>query len=507
MTSVLIVDDSPDDMEFLADLICRDHPEFVVESAETGSAGLQKLAEFRPDCVLLDYRLGHENGLDLLPQFLEKGKGTSVIMLTGQGSEPIAAASIKAGASDYLVKQDATGTALRTAVRNAVERASMQRRLKAQEQDLRRQGRLEALGQLSAGIAHDFNNMLATIRFGVEGVKRNPNSSGNAQKLDMIITTVDRAAERTQGLLAFASKQVGRMSSHPCSEVFFELEALVRDLISDDCRIEFHFCEPDVAIYCDHSLLQNALLNLVVNARDAIKGYRRDGMIEVSASLEDGEELAGKGRLMLTVSDNGKGIPEEIIDRVTDPYFTTKQDAGGTGIGLAMVHGFVTQSEGLLEVQSKPNEGTTISFTIPVGEGEDAGAAEAVKSRHPTTAAGRHVLLIDDEDLLAGMIRDLLEEVGFVVHKAATPDEALALLDNLQESDAVVTDISLRGSLDGFDLAAIIRGRLPKIQIIGISGFHEFEEGRKRDVMDAFLTKPFQAADLISELYNFGTGV
>ena len=497
-TRILVVDDSPDDAEQLVSLILQDSSNVEFKLVRNGGSALTTLAENEIDCVLLDYRLENEDGLELLPRLLEVDSKCPVIMLTGQGNETVAAASIMAGASDYMVKHDATGTDLRTAIMRAIERAEMQAKLAVQEQELMRQGRLEALGQLSAGIAHDFNNLLATIRFGVDGARRAPSSVKSVDRLDMVLSTIDRATERAQSLLAFASKQVGRVSTLMCSDVFLEIKNLTRDPISSSCRIEFSACEPDVPVACDHGLLQNALLNLIINSRDAILEKGEDGAIHVSAKAIRDED--GSSVVQFKVEDDGTGISEGDINRVVDPYFSTKRETGGTGLGLSMVHGFVKQNGGSFHISSSPT-GTTVSFTIPVGAKDDIEGFVETSEPDAPLQSSRRVLVVEDEVLLARMMKFDLEDAGFQVSISSSAADAVQQLEETS-FDALVTDISLGGKMNGFDVARTARKQQPNIKIVGISGFYQFDKNREPDVINDMLAKPFQPSKLLSILQN-----
>lgn len=492
---ILLIDDSPDDVEHLTALALKADSSFEFSIAADGVEAMNLLGSNSVDCILLDYRLENEDGRTLLPKLLDASENCPIIMLTGQGSETVAAAAIKGGAADYMAKHEVTGTDLRTAVTRAVERALMQAKIVVQEQELLRQGRLEALGQLSAGIAHDFNNLLATIKFGVDGVRRSPGSQNSAERLDMVMTTIDRATERVQSLLAFASKQVGRMSTQMSSDVFREIRGLAKNPISSSCKIIFQPCEPNIPVVCDQGLLQSALLNVIINARDAIVEAKVDGVIRVSAAVvEDGTFIE------FSVSDNGVGIPDNLIDRVVDPYFTTKQERGGSGLGLSMVHGFVQQNGGNLHIDSEM-PGTTVRFTVPVGSIANVETRESESESVRSNAVYR-VLVVEDEALLARMIEFDLEDAGYEVEVASTAPQALELISNSAAFDVLVTDISLGGKLDGFDVARKARELQPNIKTIGISGFFRFDEYREAGIIDGMLSKPFQQNKLLDLLNN-----
>jgi signal transduction histidine kinase len=500
-TTVLIVDDSPDDVEFLTSILLSHDPGYVIYDAHNSLQGLDELQNWQPDCVLLDFRLGHEDGIEVLDKFLTHPYARPVIMLTGQGSEVVAAAAIKAGASDYLVKMDINGMSLHKSIVRTVESAQMRALLELQEDALKRQSRLQALGHLSAGIAHDFNNMLATIRHAVDGARRAESAELAADKLDIISTVTNRAANRVQSLLVFTNAQSGEKTDRLTSDIVRELEEITRGPISRVCDIQFHNTDPLVSVRCDQTLLQSALLNLILNAADAIGATaQNNGLITFKVS-----PIAETARVEFCIVDNGGGISDDIIDRVTDPYFTTKQHTGGTGLGLSLVYGFAQQNNSPLDIQSDNALGiTSIRFSIPIStRTEVRKELDSDITSHASSGCTRSILLVDDNTVLLSLIGDELLHAGFNVVTANDTETAMSMTAQLRETDAVITDLSLGNSASGLDLAEKIRAKIPNIQIIGMTGYSSLLETDNTKVLDTLLQKPCYIHEMVFVLNSF----
>jgi signal transduction histidine kinase len=494
---ILIVDDTAEDCEYLEDIILRADPQTSFKNAVNTSGAVEAFQKFRPDCVLLDYQLEAEHGLGVLPALQCIDPTVPVIMLTGQGSEMVAAEAMKAGAADYLSKQIATPTDLNFAINNAIERAKLERRIEEQELQIQQQGRLDSLGQLSAGIAHDFNNTLTSIRFAITAAQKDKLSEKSRQNLNSALVSIDQATSLTENLLGFASKQVGRLSSKTCSKVLEELENLAREPIESSCAIDFQTDDPDELVFCDHAILQSALLNLVLNARDAVQDNVCEGHIIVRTTLI--ERVNAGPVIEFRVEDDGVGMSYEVLSKATDPFFTTKRDKGGTGLGLGLAYGFAKQSDGNLTIKSRKGFGTTVCLTIPLKMDDDEKESKSkatILSKDPTKT---HVLLVEDEVLIRTVLANELQEVGYIVHTEPNANKALASIAHFTP-DILITDISMPGDLDGFGLAIEMRVRVPGLNVIGMSGFHNFDSHKRISTIEHMLTKPFDPGDLLEVL-------
>ena len=242
-------------------------------------------------------------------------------------------------------------------------------------QQIERQSRLDALGQLTGGISHDFNNLLSTILYAATMLQSEPQSERGTRLLNETLRTVERGRELTSRLLAFAKQQPQDPTHCSVSKIFNEFGRLVQMTIEEHIEIRMQPTSSDLAVHCDPHLLENALLNLVLNSRDAIMRSGQGDQITLVAEIEtaplelEPPQTKGSSRIeefvKVSVIDNGPGMDAETRRRATDPFFTTKATNSGSGLGLSMVFGFVQQANGKLHITSEPNNGTSIDLFLP----------------------------------------------------------------------------------------------------------------------------------------------
>ncbi|MCV3272124.1 ATP-binding protein [Roseobacter sinensis] len=401
--------------------------------------------------------------------------------------------------------------------------------LEKNRQQIERKGRLDALGQLTGGIAHDFNNLLATILYAMQLTRADNLSERSDRVLETALGAVERGRELTGRLLAFAKQQPGVARSRPVSEVFAEFEALVRPSIEADVAITFVPPDPDMLIYCDHGQLDNALLNLVLNSRDAIKRGGKGGRITVKARpldeidadvslrrqdpyayIADGmkeahaEDIARHDArayryVEISVTDDGPGMSEEVKDRALDPFFTTKDASSGSGLGLSMVYGFIQKSDGELRIYSELGFGSTIRIVLPRGTSENA--REEPMTRLPMRRGdGQTILLVEDEESLLGVMEDLVQELGFRFRSASSGQAALDLIESGAAVDLMLTDIVMPNGMSGFELARRARDLRPELPVVYMSGYTGFTSTEMGDVVGPMLQKPCPPAQLAEVL-------
>ena len=343
-----------------------------------------------------------------------------------------------------------------------------------------RQGRkLEAIGQLAGGIAHDFNNLLAGISGNLH-LMRYRLEQGRTEELPRYIATaesvIDKASSMTQRLLAFSRRQTLDPRATDANERILSMQELIERSVGPAIRVQTSLAEGPCVILCDANQLDSALLNLAINARDAmpeggeitIGSARKRVEVQESASvgLPPGEHVA------ISVKDTGTGMTPEVVQRAFDPFFTTKPIGQGTGLGLSMVYGFVTQSGGQVTIDSAPGAGTTVTIFMPVYDGQ----AVAPEPPHRTTEAlrpdvTRHVLLVDDEETLRVVLSELLGELGYEVAQAADAAGALKVLQSARTLDLMVTDVGLEGNINGRQLADAAREMRPDLKVLFITGY------------------------------------
>jgi len=368
------------------------------------------------------------------------------------------------------------------------------------EAALRQAQKMEAVGQLSGGIAHDFNNLLAVIMGNLELLKKRV---GDDPKIQRMVETAFEAGRRganlTQRMLSFARQQHLSPASIDVGGLVTGMNDLLQRSLGPQVRIETSFPDQPVLAHADAHQLEMALLNLVVNARDAL-GER--GTIEIQASMRhvtsgDYAPLEPGDYAVLSVVDSGTGMDKATLARAHEPFFTTKGVAKGTGLGLSMVHGFAQQSGGWLDIQSSPSRGTTVEIWLPAALVSRAASAQAgIGEARPNQSL--RVLCVDDDSLVLMSTVELLEELGHRPVSAPSGQAALAMLESEPEPfDLLLTDQAMP-VMSGLQLAAIVRTSHPALPIVVATGYSELAEHSKLKL--PMLRKPFTQRDLESAL-------
>jgi PAS domain S-box-containing protein len=375
------------------------------------------------------------------------------------------------------------------------------------ESQLLQSQKMEAVGRLAGGIAHDFNNLLTTV-LGYSTLLLQ--SAGTDHPPDKRIVEIKRAAERAAGLtrqlLAFSRKQVIEPRISDMNQVVAEMEEMLRRLIGEDIEFVFTHSVPPALVRADPGQLEQMLMNLVVNARDAMpRGGRLDVEIAVrvlEGALAVGAETVPSGTyVVLTVRDTGSGMDRETLARVFEPFFTNKERGKGTGLGLAMVHGIVQQNGGQVFVQSVLGNGTTFEIYLPRTEGEPDGAEEKPASA-PRAAGAETLLLVEDEAPVRALVLELLASQGYTVLEAAHGEQALAVASrHAGPIHLLVTDVVMPG-MSGGELASRFVRLRPGVRVLYISGYSDDAIVRcgVSQADTAFLQKPFSYESFIAKV-------
>jgi len=373
--------------------------------------------------------------------------------------------------------------------------------LRQAEELLRHGQKMEAVGQLTGGMAHDFNNLLAGISASLEMLERRL-AQGRTENLDKYLHAAreasDRAAELTHRLLAFARRQPLSPRPADLNDLLAGIEPLIHQAIGPDIELQWQVDPRPWLVEVDISQMENALINLCANAREAV---RRRGRVKISTCNErhhgslPGSDLPAGDYCCLRVEDNGGGMSREVLARAFDPFFTTKPAGQGTGLGLSMVYGFVRQSGGSIRINSEEGRGTCVELLLPrfIGPALPLPQPLEVPAAMPIRLRNERVLLIDDEPVLRMLIREALQDHGLEVLEAEDATSGLALYDSAGPIGLVVTDIGLPGGISGIEVARTLRARSPQQPILFITGFTQesiSSSGALEPGLE-LLTKPF----------------
>ncbi len=377
-------------------------------------------------------------------------------------------------------------------------------RLKATEEALLQFQKMEAVGQLTGGIAHDFNNLLTGIVGSLDLLQTRLNQGRTdnvARYIDAAMTSANRAAALTHRLLAFARRQPLVPKIVDADQLVESLEDLLRRTIGETIDLAIVASEDLWCTLCDPNQLESALLNLAINARDAMPDGGKLTIATANAQLEgmhaDTPALAPGDYISICVTDTGTGMSAEVAARAFDPFFTTKPIGQGTGLGLSMIYGFARQSNGHVTIDSKLGQGTSVKLYLPRHRGEIAAQHEqALKAaEHATT--GETVLVVEDEPVVRGVILEMLAEQGYRTHEAVDGPSGLRILRSEERIDLLVTDVGLPG-MNGRQLADQARESRPGLKILFITGYAEsvaMSDGFLQPGME-MITKPFDLGNL-----------
>jgi signal transduction histidine kinase/ActR/RegA family two-component response regulator len=402
---------------------------------------------------------------------------------------------------------------------DVTERLKEQERLRQAEEALRQSQKMEAVGQLTGGIAHDFNNLLTGITGSLELLQTRL-GQGRVKEIDRYVNAAQGAARRaaalTHRLLAFSRRQTLDPRPTDLNRLVMGMEELIRRTVGPEIALEVVTSGGLWATLIDASQLENALLNLCINARDAMPAGGRITIETANRWLDEhgaGERDLEPGQYVsLCVTDTGIGMTADVIERAFDPFFTTKPMGQGTGLGLSMVYGFVRQSGGQVRIYSEVGQGTTMCLYLPRHYGKEAEKPSALASKTTMRSQASHtILIVDDEPSIRMLLTDALEEIGFDVIEAHDGPTGLKILQSDASIDLLVTDVGLPGGMNGRQLADAARATKPALKVLFITGYAEnaiIGNGQLAPDMQV-LTKPFVVEALASRVLDMikdGTG-
>jgi CheY-like chemotaxis protein len=358
---------------------------------------------------------------------------------------------------------------------------------------------MEAVGQLTGGVAHDFNNLLTVIIGALDLIQRRPNDEARRERMvDAALGAARRGERLTQQLLAFSRRQPLKPEFVLVDEILAESEPLLRRAVGEAVTLTVSPGSANAVSSLDASQFEAAVMNLVVNARDATPpgGLIRVETHRCTLAAGQAEDAPPGDYLCLSVHDTGEGMDAATVARVFEPFFTTKEPGRGTGLGLSQVYGFARQSGGAAVVESAPGKGTTVRVYLPLASEDAERAARAPDAAPGPQRPARRVLLVEDDESVGEMVEAMLSDLGHEVTRAEAAAPALEILQRGEAIDLMLTDLIMPGGMNGVELAKAAVALRPGLPVILTSGYTGEALGAAAEAPWPLLAKPYPAEAL-----------
>jgi two-component system cell cycle sensor histidine kinase/response regulator CckA len=505
----LIVEDCEADAELLLAELARADYDVDWIRVQTADA-MQAALEQKWDVVLSDYSLPEFTGPAALALLQASGRDLPFIMVSGTIGEEAAVGALKAGANDFLVKGRLARLA--PAIERELRDVSARRDRERLEDQLRQAQKMEAIGRLAGGVAHDFNNMLtAILGYSELLIDQIGPDMPLGRDLREIQAAAQRAAALTKQLLAFSRKQVLEMAPVNLNTVVTALAPMLSRLLGERVTIETRLAEDLNWVFGDASQLEHLIINLSVNARDAMPDGGTLTITTNNVELGSADTARRPGAQIgsyatVSVTDTGTGMSPEIQARIFEPFFTTKELGKGTGLGLAAIYGTVKQLGGYIEVESQVASGST--FTIYLPKTERSAPLSNGTLREGSPPGNETILLVEDEGGVRAFTKTALQRFGYRVIESESAESALLLIENHQPAiDLLLTDIVLP-KMDGRGLALHLTKRQPDLPVLFMSGYddHWTSSGDPFQKRGHLIQKPFSTNALLSKIRELLAG-
>ncbi len=488
---VLVIDDDIVDREAVRRYLSRGtnrSDNIQIQEAGTGREALYLLEQTKFDCVFLDYQLPDMDGITLLKKFYNPDTDLTaapVVMLTGHGSESVMVDAIRWGAQDYLIKDNISPDTLKIAMKKAREFYEVKMGRRHAEEQLQQARKMEAVGQLTSGISHDFNNLL-TVILGNTRLLGKMLQAGNdsvqpedlASKIQAIDTAARRGAELVGRLMIFTRQRPLAMETANINTCISETFELIKRALGESIDVKMLLTGESWPVQVDISQFENALINIALNARDAMPGGGKLSIETTNIMLDESyafknPDMAAGPYVMIAISDTGCGMDPDVAKRIFEPFFTTKKAGEGTGLGLSMVYGFIRQSGGYIHVYSEPGHGTVFRIYLPKSC-PDEKAKSAEKQGAEVLTGTETILIAEDDEKIRGVAAEMLARLGYKTLIAQNARVALEILRREHANiNLLFTDITMPGGITGIELASQVREFYPGVRVLYTSGYTE----------------------------------
>ncbi|MFL5021297.1 MAG: PAS domain S-box protein [Microvirga sp.] len=395
--------------------------------------------------------------------------------------------------------------------RDITERRHAQEALEHAQAALFQAQKMEAVGQLTGGVAHDFNNLLTIIVNNLDLLTRNAREPRDVKLIESAQRAAERGAKLTQQLLAFSRRQPLQPDTHNPNTLIEGFESVLRRACGEMIRLQLSLAPRIRWVSVDAPQFESALLNLIVNARDAMPNGGSlkimTGNVTLSEMDSTSSDLPPGQYASIAVQDTGTGMTPEIVNRVFEPFFTTKEIGKGTGLGLSQVYGFVTQSGGHIKVDSTPGQGTRVTMLLPAQETGIETSEEEDETERPARDSAGTVLIVEDEPAVLEVASDIFDSLGYDVVTATDANEAIKVLDGNLSIDVLFSDVIMPNGMNGVELSRKAREMRPDLKILLASGYPMSalpSEGLGAGV--SFISKPYRWTELAEKLRGLRTG-
>jgi signal transduction histidine kinase len=506
---LLVVEDNPGDARLVREMVTG-HGSLNTEftHVESMSAAEAHLSERAVDVILLDLGLPDAQGLEAVRRAHAAAPRVPLVVMTGEDDEVLAAQTLREGAQDYLVKGQIDARGLLRVLRYAIERKSTEEARKRSENELLQAQKLESVGRLAGGVAHDFNNMLFAIQGYAELLAQDLGSADPARlapdELLVSVTAISDAAKRaatlTAQLLAFSRRQIVATEVLDINAMVTAISPMVRQLVGTSTRLILKLDPATGHMRADAGQIDQIVVNLVINARDAMPD---GGTVTIETGNTSFDDFHAPGHtdgapgpyVFLAITDTGLGMDHETRDHIFEPFFTTKDVGNGTGLGLATAYGVVHQAGGRIFVYSEPGKGSVFKLYFP--RVDSPVARRSTVRLAPVVGVGT-VMIVEDDPAIRDMTAKLLTRAGYDVLAVASGSEAIASADDAGQIDVLVTDVVMP-AMSGIELAERMMDNYPLIGVVLLSGYIaetlHLERATARGA--TFLTKPVSSTQLL----------